>query len=126
MTKEELEKLKETIAYFGHWYDVIGEEMVLILEKSIEYIAELEKENARQKEKYDTCLRENTDLKIHSAYVEKKLTEAKAIIKIAREAYIKSGIYTMNSEPVYKEEVERLYALFFDRAEAFLNKEQDQ
>ena len=126
MTKEELEKLKETIAYFGHWYDVIGEERVLILEKSIEYIAELEKENARQKEKYDTCLRENTGLKIHSAYVEKKLTEAKAIIKIAREAYIKSGIYTMNSEPVYKEEVERLYALFFDRAEAFLNKEQDQ
>ena len=44
MTKEELKKLKETIAYFGHWYDVIGEERVLILERSIEYIAELEKE----------------------------------------------------------------------------------
>ena len=42
MTKEELEKLKQTIAYFGHWYDVIGEERVLILEKSIEYITDLE------------------------------------------------------------------------------------
>ena len=55
--------------------------------------------------------------------LEKRLAEAVAIIKIAREAYIKSGIYTMNSEPVYKEEVKRLYALFFDRAEAFINKE---
>jgi len=46
MTKEELEKLKQTIDYFGHWYDVIGEERVSILEKSIKYIEELEKINS--------------------------------------------------------------------------------
>ena len=44
-------------------------------------IKELEKENAELKEKYDTCLRENTGLKIHSAYVEKKLTKAKELIE---------------------------------------------
>ena len=44
MSKAELEKLKETVAYFGHWYDVIGEERVSILEKSIDYIAELEQQ----------------------------------------------------------------------------------
>ncbi len=49
MTKEDFEKLKETVAYFGHWYDVIGEEKVSILEKSIKYIADLEKENAELK-----------------------------------------------------------------------------
>lgn len=32
------------------------------------------------KDKYDTCLRENTGLKIHNAYVEKKLDGAKEII----------------------------------------------
>lgn len=49
MTKEDIGKLKQTIADFGHWYDKIGrvsiiknEEKVLILEKSIEYIEELE------------------------------------------------------------------------------------
>lgn len=47
MTREELEKLKQTIAYFGHWYDVIGEERVLILEKSIRYIEQLDKENGK-------------------------------------------------------------------------------
>ena len=50
MTEEELEKLKETISYFGHWYDVIGEERVLILEKSIRYIAELEAQIEKMKE----------------------------------------------------------------------------
>lgn len=59
MTKEELKKLKETIAYFGHWYDVIGEERVLILEKSIEYITDLEKQIEELKEKHkqdELCL----------------------------------------------------------------------
>ena len=37
--------------------------------------------NAELKQKYDTCLRENTGLKIHNAYVEKKLTEAKVAFK---------------------------------------------
>lgn len=41
----------------------------------------LEKENAGLKEKYDTCLRENTGLKIHNTYVEKKLSESKDVIK---------------------------------------------
>lgn len=52
MIEEELKKLKETVAYFGHWYDVIGEERVSILEKSIE---ELEKEQELQTE--NTLLR---------------------------------------------------------------------
>lgn len=39
------------------------------------------------KEKYDKCLRENTGLKIHNAYVEKKLTKAKEIIKKLSDAY---------------------------------------
>ncbi len=43
-------------------------------------IDELQKENAELKEKYDTCLRENTGLKIHNAYVEKKITKAKDYI----------------------------------------------
>ena len=50
-------------------------------------IKELEKENAELKEKYDTCLRENTGLKIHSAYVEKKLTKAKELLKQWVELY---------------------------------------
>lgn len=49
MTKEELEKLKQTIDYFGHWYDVIGEERVSILEKSVKYIEELEAQIAKMK-----------------------------------------------------------------------------
>lgn len=56
MTKEEFEKLKETVAYFGHWYDVIGEERVSILEKSIEYIVDLEKENIELKEQNEKLL----------------------------------------------------------------------
>lgn len=44
MTKEELENLKRTVDYFGHWYDVIGEERIVILEKSIDYIDALEQE----------------------------------------------------------------------------------
>lgn len=39
-------------------------------------------ENAALKSKYDTCLRENTGLKIHNAYVEKKLNKAKEILKV--------------------------------------------
>jgi hypothetical protein len=31
--------------------------------------------------KYDTCLRENTGLKIHNTFIEKKLSEAKEIIQ---------------------------------------------
>ena len=62
MTKEELKKLKGTIAYFGHWYDVIGEERVSILEKSIDYIEELENENAELKEK----LEKETDHRIRN------------------------------------------------------------
>ena len=54
MTKEEIEKLKETVAYFGHWYDVIGEERVSILEKSIEYIEKLEKENTELKKHHES------------------------------------------------------------------------
>ena len=31
MTAEEIKKLKQTVAYFGYWYGVIGEENVVIL-----------------------------------------------------------------------------------------------
>ena len=81
-----------------------------------EEIAELKKQLEMSNKVYN----DNLD---YSHHIEGQLTKAKEIIKIAREAYIKSGIYTLNSEPVYKEEVARLYALFFDRAEAFLNSE---
>lgn len=48
---------------------------------------EIFKENAELQEKYDTCLRENTGLKIHSAYVEKKFIKAKEIIKKLKALY---------------------------------------
>ena len=35
MTEEEIKKLKQTVDYFSHWYDVIGEERVSILEKAV-------------------------------------------------------------------------------------------
>lgn len=47
----------------------------------------LRQENTELQEKYDTCLRENTGLKIHSAYVEKKFTKVKEIIKKLKALY---------------------------------------
>ena len=35
MTEEEIKKLEQTVDYFGHWYDVIGEERIAILEKAV-------------------------------------------------------------------------------------------
>lgn len=104
-----------------------------------------EKDNARLVQQYNDLQKENAELKglkdvatlisanndtvvtlmqLNNMLVGKnqQLTKAKEIIKIAIEAYIKSGVYTLNSEPVYKEEVDRLYALFFDRAEQFLSE----
>lgn len=46
-----------------------------------EKVVELEAENEELKVKCDTYLRENTGLKIHSSYIEKKLTYAKTIIQ---------------------------------------------
>lgn len=51
-----------------------------LLDKQIEATYKLDKENAELKNKYDTCLRENTGLKIHNTYIEKKHTQAKKII----------------------------------------------
>ena len=51
------------------------------LNARIEQVERLKQENAELKAKYDTRLRENTGLKIHNAYVEKKLAEAKYIIR---------------------------------------------
>ena len=73
---------------------------------------ELEKENAELKEKYDTYLRENTGLKIHSAYVEKKLTEAKEIIRTF-----------LNMPMPNNEEVFADVGVFLTEAEQFLNSE---
>ena len=53
-----------------------------------------------------------------------QLEKAIAIIKIAREALIRDGLVTGNSERIYKEEAERLCALFFEKADEFL-KEQE-
>ena len=55
MTKEEIKKLKQTVDYFGHWYDVIGEERVAILEKAVnelEATKELQEENEELQQKY--------------------------------------------------------------------------
>lgn len=51
-----------------------------LLDKQIEATYKVVEENTDLKAKYDTCLRENTGLKIHNAYVEKKLAEAKYIL----------------------------------------------
>ena len=85
MTKEEIEKLKQTIDYFGHWYDVIGEERVLILEKSIEYIADLEKQNAELRKK-NLSLQDAVTMQIYTnrankEIADKQLTKAKEIVK---------------------------------------------
>ena len=56
MTEEEMKNLKQTVDYFGHWYDVIGEERVAILEKAVnelEATKELEEENAELKEQIE-------------------------------------------------------------------------
>lgn len=74
---------------------------------------EIFKENAELKEKYDTCLRENTGLKIHSAYIEKKLTEAKEIIR-----ELIGIINYLNEDEYGKEDFPIVH-----KAEAFLNKE---
>lgn len=71
--------------------------------------AELKERNAELKEKYDTCLRENTGLKIHNAYVEKKLTEAKEIMS--------SMLNAMKRLNVYKTQ-----GGIMDKAEAFLKE----
>lgn len=60
MTDEEKAKFKRIIDYFGSWYDVIGLDNIKILEKSISYIAELEKENAELKSHLQTVT-ENRD-----------------------------------------------------------------
>lgn len=52
-----------------------------LLDKQIEATYKVVEENNALKAKYDTRLRENTGLKIHNAYVEKKLAEAKDIIR---------------------------------------------
>ncbi len=81
MTKEGLEKLKETVAYFGHWYDVIGEERVSILEKSIEYITDLEKENAELKARLNAINLLTPELEKLSKAKTQQLTKAKEHIK---------------------------------------------
>ncbi len=74
-----------------------------------------QKENAELKEKYDTCLRENTGLKIHSAYVEKKFTKAKEIIKKLLDAYE----YVIRYEEYADREI-------LKQAEQFINSEEEK
>lgn len=67
------------------------------LAQKIQYIKELKEENKELKVKYDTCLRENTGLKIHSAYVEKKLPEAKELIRtLLRVTYGEGWNYSLD------------------------------
>lgn len=70
-------ELEKENAEFQHKIDTLQG----FLDRDVEF-DNLQKENADLKAKYDTCLRENTGLKIHSAYVEKKLANAKEIIKL--------------------------------------------
>lgn len=44
MTEEEMKKLRQTVEYFGHWYDVIGEERIAILEKAVVELTEKDKQ----------------------------------------------------------------------------------
>lgn len=68
-----------------------------------------EKETKELKEQADKWLRENTGLKIHSAYVEKKLTNAEEIIK----ALMKSVPYGAG----------KMATEAYDKAEQFLKEE---
>ena len=64
-----------------------------------DYINKLEKENDELQEMYDTCLRENTGLKIHNAYVEKKLTEAERIIReVLKKTYGEGWNYSLDAK----------------------------
>ena len=56
------------------------DEIQELLDKQIEATYKVVEENKELKTKYDTRLRENTGLKIHNAYVEKKLAEAKYML----------------------------------------------
>ena len=74
------EKLKQLAEQYGEEYYFETPVQFFMAGADIA-IREVEMENAELNVKYDTCLRENTGLKIHNAYVEKKLTEAKEIIR---------------------------------------------
>ena len=77
MTEEEIKKLKQTVDYFGHWYDVIGEERVAILEKAVnelEATKELQEENER-------LAKHILELQADKGRLTDELTEAKEIIR---------------------------------------------
>lgn len=53
MTEEEIKKLEQTVDYFGHWYDVIGEEKVSILEKAVKELKQLKEQIEKMKCSYN-------------------------------------------------------------------------
>ena len=72
-------------------------------------------EIAELKVKYDICLRENTGLKIHSAYVEKKLAEAKELLR----EIIDTPVFTQMGGELYENEG---YAELVEETEQFLKE----
>ena len=112
MTKEELKQLKQTVDYFGHWYDVIGEERVLILEKSIEYITDLEKQNAELRKKnlslQDAVTMQMYTNRANKEIADKQLTKAKEIIeKLYSHVFQGMGFMELNDFNVLKAEAEQ-------------------
>lgn len=82
MTKEELENEAETIVY-GMGYDTYeseGHSDYAVQDILIKFAESREKHITDLEKKYDTYLRENTGLKIHNAYVEKKLIEGREVV----------------------------------------------
>lgn len=98
--KKEVEKHKWNDIFLEDCADYdkkIAEEYTTLQER----IERLEKENAELKEKYNTCLRENTGLKIHSAYLEKKLAEAKEILRALLKHTHGQNLNTQNNFDLY-------------------------
>lgn len=84
MTDEEMKKLKQTIEYFGHWYDVIGEERIAILEKVVVELTEKDKQIEALQESYansEMNLKHTTDLLEEK---DKQIEELKKDIEIIK------------------------------------------
>ena len=83
MTEEEIEQLKQTVEYFGHWYDIIGEKRVSILEKAVKEIeqhkAQIEKSKGVIQSLY-YCLK-NYDKIVLGGELCKALVSAEQFVK---------------------------------------------
>ena len=110
----EQRKVRTEIEINGVRFSSISD-MLQYMDKLRDHIIDLEKENAELKVKYDICLRENTGLKIHSAYVEKKLAEAKELLR----EIIDTPVFTQMGGELYENEG---YAELVEETEQFLKE----